>query len=420
MFKVPRRNSIKPGPNRAFSTSVKQFASWLVAVFLLVLSQGALAQERCEDLFDFTPIVSKQDTRQNTKTYYSYVHKYGKKAPDHITINHADGTTSKMKTPDEMRVQLDPTKALDMGTMGILGKVFDIKYHPQAKKNTAEVNEFFTKQELTKARERLEKSASEPTREFADLMKDLFQVEKVDGGFVTVKTDLGDRRHDDKAEWIRNLRSRFMTSYLLLANWSYRISGLEKNKALSNMNMMDEIHEIAVRDLRSFKLTLIYDEKVWNQQLRVLESQVNDYKAAQDAKTQKDLLSDLAQPTDPYLPLSGVSVTYSMIDATKPMEIKRYFKNDHEDPLSLMQLQDKNEFQVRHKMIYKMIESLPPGQELEIHAHTLVHARAYLKLGFHKAGTITNPQYPGVEIHLLKATREEALEKIALILSASK
>ena len=186
------------------------------------------------------------------------------------------------------------------------------------------------------------------------------------------------------------------------------------------MNMMDEIHEIGVRDLRSFKLTLIFDEKVWNQQLRVLENRVNEYQAAQDSIAQKELLNDLTSPTDPYLPLSGVAVTYSLVNRTLPMEIKRYFKNDHEDPLNLMQLQDKNEFQVRHKMIYKMIESLPEGQQLEIHAHTLVHARAYLKLGFHKAGTMVNPLYPGVEVHLLKATREEALTKIAAILGESK
>ena len=420
MIKVPLRNPIKPGPSPAGSTGVKQFASFLVAVFFLVLSPEVFAQSRCGDLFDVPLRVSERDTLLNTKAYYSYLHKYGKKAPDHITVTNSDGSTSKIKTPDAFREQLNPTKALDIGTMGILGKVFDLKHNPEGKRTTSQVNEFFYRQELTKARERLEKSAPKPSPEFEILMNDLLQVEKVEGGFVTVKMDLGDRRHDDKSELIRNLRSRFMTSYLLLANWSYRLSGLETNKALSNMNMMDEIHQIAVRDLRTFKLTLIFDEQVWNQQLRVLESRVNEYQAAYDPKMQQELLGEIASLMDPYLPLSGVAVTYSLIDRTQPMEIKRYFKNDHQDPLNLMRLQDKNEFQVRHKMIYKMIESLPEGQQLEIHAHTLVHARAYLKLGFHKAGTIMNPQYPGVEIHLLKATREEALAKIAAILDESK
>jgi hypothetical protein len=211
-----------------------------------------------------------------------------------------------------------------------------------------------------------------------------------------------------------------MTTYIHLVNWSYRISGLEKNKSLSSLNMMDEMAEIAALEGRAFVLNLIFDQKVWLQQLRVLETRVNEYTAAKDEKTRRGILENISQPTDPYFPLAGVAITYDMRAPSRPMEIKRYFKNDHEDPMQLMDLQDKNEFLIRHKMIYKIIEGLPPEQQLEIHAHTPIHARAYLKLGFHRAEIIENPKYPGVQVQLLKATREEALAKIGAILSEQK
>jgi hypothetical protein len=109
-------------------------------------------------------------------------------------------------------------------------------------------------------------------------------------------------------------------------------------------------------------------------------------------------------------------VAVKITDSKSPVELKRYFKNDLEDPLGITEVKQKNELKLRHSMLYKAIEALPEGQMVEIHAHTKAHVIAYAKLGFVDSGLIVNPKYPDIEIRLLKATREQALQHIKAIL----
>lgn len=322
-----------------------------------------------------------------------------------------------MNTPENFQHLINPQKNLDIAVMGVLGKVFDLKYDRQAGKVSAEVNEYYRQTEMTKAKDWLNKAKGSSFKEVAREMQKVFDISELPGGFIKLRVDTGSKVLQELSPLQRALKNRFMVMYLHLVNWSYRISGLEKNKSLSNFIMMDEVIVLA-KELRALQLNMVFDPVVWETHLRILEAKVDTYKSEKDPKRASDLLEEISQPNDPFLPMAGVAVSYNILNPRLPVEIKRYFKNDFEDPLNLINVSKKSEFLVRHQMIHRMISDLPPSQEIEIHAHSLVHARAYLKLGFRRSGTIANPQYPGVVVHLLKGQREEVLSKIESILDA--
>ena len=149
--------------------------------------------------------------------------------------------------------------------------------------------------------------------------------------------------------------------------------------------------------------------------MRILQMMWSRYRETNDPTGKSWHWSQMFEP-HPFLPFAGVAVAKSFRRIDAPVELKRYFKNENEDPFSLITVEKKDDFTLRHKLILSVLQNLPPGTKVQIHSHTPVHTIAYAKLGFTKIGPIKNPKYPDAHIDLLEATREHILEKITALL----
>ena len=391
---------------------VKQFTATVILLFAVT----SLGQSKCADMFKLTEDSSEINTQKNVKSYYSFAHTYGKKSPEKIDVTLHDGTIIKINTPENMKRLMDPVKNLDIATMGILGKVFNIKYNPVSRKMQEEADPFYQEKVLSETKKWISKIPNKNSSQFMSEVGKTIKVIKLDSGLINIRIETGQIGEKDVSPIEEAIKNKYSVMYIQLVNWSYRLSGLEKNKSLSSFVMFDEIAVLA-KNLRSLQLNMVFDPVVWDLQLRILEAQVIAYRNETDPLIAKELLNEISQPHTPLLPLAGVALSHHMINQSAPVEIKRYFKNDSQDPLGLTEVLPKNEFRIRHEMIYKTVESLQPHHEVEIHAHSLLHAKAYTKLGFKVSEQISNPLYPGVTVYLLKGQRESVLDKISLILS---
>ena len=391
---------------------VKQFTALVIFVFAVT----SFGQSQCVDLFKSAGDIFQLDTSSNIKSYYSFTHTYGKKRPEKFDVTLHDGTIIKVDIPDHMKQLMDPVKNLNIAVMGVLGKVFDIKYNANNKKVQADANYFYQEKVRSEIKNWIPKISDKVSPEFLKEVNKTVKIIKLDSGLINIRIETGQLGEKETSLIEDAIKNKYSTMYIQLVNWSYRLSGLEKNKSLSSFVMLDEIVVLA-KNLQSLQFNMIFNPVVWDLQLRILEAQVIAYRSETDPQISKELLNEISQPNLPLLPLAGVALAHHMINQSAPVEIKRYFKNDFQDPLGLTDVQPKNEFRIRHEMIYKMVENLKPHHEVEIHAHSLLHAKAYTKLGFKVSEQISNPLYPGVVIYLLKGQRETILDKISLILS---
>ncbi len=399
-----------------FGLGLGRYVKQFTAIVIMVSAVNSSGQSQCVDLFKSVGDKFALDTSRNVKSYYSFTHTYGKKKREKFDVTLNDGTTFKVDIPDHIKQLMDPVKNLNIAAMGVLGKVFDIKYNVNNKKMQADANSFYQEKVLSEIKNWIPKISDKVSPEFLNEVNKTVKIIKLDSGLINIRIETGQLGEKDLSPIEDAIKNKYSTMYIQLVNWSYRLSGLEKNKSLSSFVMFDEIIVLA-KNLRSLQFNMIFDPVVWDLQLRILEAQVIAYRSETDPQIAKELLNEISQPNLPLLPLAGVALAHHMIDQSAPVEIKRYFKNDFQDPLRLTDVKPKNEFRMRHEMIYKMVENLKPHHEVEIHAHSLLHAKAYTKLGFKVSEQISNPLYPGVVIYLLKGQRESILDKISLILS---
>lgn len=305
------------------------------------------------------------------------------------------------------------TKLWDIAAMGVLGEMFDLTFNAQNGRNIPIVNEFKTLEVRARTKKVLEESTALVTPKDLEIINRTVKITDLtsDTRLVSVKNYTVGNETPELEQAIKNY---FSLSYIRLVNWVYRLSNLEKNDPISSAVMMDEVAEYAVQRI-GFEFNLIYDNKILKKHLQIIAKVINEYESTTDFLKRQNALRKL-EIEIPLMPTSGVTVAVKITDPKYPAEIKRYFKNDHEDPLGIMVVKQKNEFKLRHAMISKVIEMLPLEHLVEIHAHTKAHVKAYAKLGFVDTGLINNPKYPDAKIHLLRATREQVLEHIKTIL----
>jgi hypothetical protein len=303
--------------------------------------------------------------------------------------------------------------------MGLLGVLYDLVPDATTGKITAQENPKHFKETRKYLKKRLATAQPEPSKQFVADIESFFKAKKLSSGLVMITFS------PDQAAQLDILThrayglmvNRFFETYENLVGFSYRLAGLEENALSSSVQMMVETKVLREIEKRNMTYQLAFDPNVWMNLLRTLE---NDFRTVEQkpmgSKANHDATWRIIDGNEPLYPVAGVALSSSKKNPTAPIEIKRYFKNEFEDPLGMVGVSEKNDFRDRHEMLYEVFKALPAGQALEIHAHSVVHARAYIKLGFKKTEVLENPLYPGVAVYLLKATREEVMEKIQAIL----
>lgn len=304
-------------------------------------------------------------------------------------------------------------KQWDIATMGVLSELYDLKQNPKNGRSFPEADLIAKPIVEARTKKLLSESDVEVTNKHLEIIDRTVKIESLteDTVLVSLKNFMIGKEHAELESAIKNY---FSLTYIKTVNWVYRLYNLEKNETMSSMVMMDEVSYYAAQ-LIGFEFNLIYDKKVIEKHLKVIAKVIEEYEAASGADAKAQALRRL-QIEMPLMPIGGVTVVSKIVNPNAPVELKRYFKSEIEDPLGLADVKPKDEFKLRHAMLYKAIERLPIGQQVEIHAHTRAHVIAYAKLGFVDTGRIVNPKYPEVEVRLLKANREVALAHIKAIL----
>lgn len=306
-------------------------------------------------------------------------------------------------------------KMWDTTMMGIMGEMYNLTTGSQNDRNIPEINEALKIGIDIRTKKIIAEETTPVTSQHLQIINRTVKISSLTGDtkLVTVKNySVG----NNIPELERAIRIYFSSSYLKLVNWVYRLSNLEKDNPASSATMMDEVAVYALQK-KGFEFNLIYDNRILDIHLQRIAYIINEYEATTDILKRANALKKL-EVEIPLMPIAGVSVAFSIADTNTPVELKRYFKHEPEDPLNFADVKQKNEFKLRHLMLYRIIEELPAGKVIEIHAHTKAHIIAYAKLGFIDAGLITNLKYPDIKIHLLKATREQALLHIKSILDS--
>lgn len=344
----------------------------------LLWGLNSYADNKCKDLFSEATVAYHIDDKVNVKAYVA--------------------NTTKVTN-----------KQWDIATMGVLAELYDMHQNPKNGRNFPEVNQSGKSSVEVRTKALLSESDIEVTSKHLDIINRTVKIESLTDHtvLVSLKNFMVGKEHPELESAIKNY---FSLTYIKLVNWVYRLYNLEKNETMSSMVMMDEVSYYAA-NLVGFEFNLIYDKRVIEKHLQVIAKVIEDYNSTDDISVKEQVLRRF-QVEIPLMPIGGVTVASNIVNPRGPVELKRYFKNEIEDPLNLVDVKSKDEFRLRHAMLYKAIERLSNGQQIEIHAHTKAHVIAYAKLGFVDSGKIVNPKYPEVEVRLLKATREEALAHI--------
>lgn len=234
---------------------------------------------------------------------------------------------------------------------------------------------------------------------------------------ISVSSNRGNINKNDSIEILfeKKISHRYLDLYAKIANFVYELQGLEPKHPITGVRMSRENLEILKKgsDVEHY---LLFDQKVWETHLRFLQKIWNQLVDFNDKSALIELFS--ADPT--VLPFAGVTTVRSKDSYGDFFEIKRYWKNQIEDPYNILELSTKNDFILRHKLIYSVIYDLPAQSRLRIRSHSSVHTKAYRRLGFIKTKAFIDEQYPDVHVDLLESTRELALEKISKVLGDSK
>jgi|GEM_PF-5108252 hypothetical protein len=304
--------------------------------------------------------------------------------------------------------------------MGMLGIVYELKFDA----NTGKVAVLPNKSEISSQRRsmkaRLSRVAAKPSPEFVREIEKRFEVKNLSSGLIMVRFRPDSLYELDlmKERGYALFLNRLFKTYENVVGFTYRVAGLESNALSSSVQMMVETKILQQVEKRDMIYQMTFDPQVWNKLLVLMEKEIRQVQEnSPRLKATQDATEKIINVMEPLYPVAGVALSVSRKDPSAPVEIKRYFKNDYEDPLGLVSLLEKNDFRDRHEMLYETFKALPAGQKLEIHAHSIVHARAYMKLGFERISITENPLYPGVQVHELRGTREQVLEKIGSILT---
>lgn len=307
---------------------------------------------------------------------------------------------------------------LDRDLLGPLGEIYDLSTDLSSNKvEKVEVLERKIKLK-DKSQEAIRRARNSiiTAKEVSELLAKVLNVENLDDQTVLIRFKNWRVEDGIESKLERAIRHRMMSLYVEMANWTYRLSGLEKNETSISMTMLDEM-AMYLKSGKGFTFFLSFDKSIWEKIILTLRDPIALFKSAQSAELKDLVLASLAKSDMPLLPFAGLFIATDMFRENTPSELKRYFSNKDEDPLNLADPASKDEFILRHRMIYRAVEHMPKGAPLEIHAHTLVHARAYKKLGFKQSKIIRNEKYPEVQIYLLEAKREDVLEKIDSLLN---
>lgn len=408
--------------NSLFNTSVNHFLASLVFA-LLVSTNSAHAHKSCYALFNETPKI-KTDVFE--KSFSENRKKHEKHVDDIINDPKFDLVSPAFKA--ELKDRLDYDYIYDKGLLGPLGKLFDLKTNPATQKIEITKNKYDYQTIAESNKALIERIKLIDNRKYDQVFESSLLIENLTDNTVLVQ--LSSRYKHDRTELNSAVSAYFQNMYYKMVNWKYRSSGLMENETKSSLLMMDDV-SVYAKEEKYFDFSLVFDKKVWETQKSILTERIDLYHRAETDLQKNIELNKINDPTDPFMPMAGIaqavhswfSVTpemykhFGLTPVKHPVELKRYFKNEMEDPLNLLSLDPrKDEFLIRNKMIYKTVERLPVGTALEIHAHTDHHVDAYAKWGFVNSGLIKSEKFKDAKVHLLEASREEMLLKLKAII----
>jgi hypothetical protein len=370
--------------------------------------QVSWAQKTCASVYNTF------DSAANRRGFYNYIEKTGYKAPDTVTVKDSNGNTFAIPIPEHLKNFLHPAKQLNIASMGVLGDIFDLVPSPATGKTVFQQNAWRTHEVKTRTEELLKKAPETVPVSVMDLVRNSVDVRELTDQTVLVTAKLVSQKFLTGLP--QAILHRFQKVGLSSVTFVYRQSGLEPNEPLTGFTMLDETVEI-IKNQRGFSFHLLYDKAVWEMELKAIAARVQQFENAKSDEEKSSVISSMNQLSEPFLPFSGIVTTEWPFPGAKPVELKRYFSNELEDPLHFTVTSPKNEFKLRHQMLYKVIEEMPPKTTMEVHAHTVAHKRAYTKLGLKVIKEEINPLYPDVTVYVLAGLREDMLEALSAILN---
>ena len=405
--------------------AVKQFtAAFVFAV--VALQSTAYADRSCMELFVESPNLK---TNVFEKSYSDY-----KKENEKRFSQMADDTKPLLNvmSKEEIKDKFDIDKIYDRSLLGPLGQLFDLKTDAKTKQVIIEKNKFDFKQIEESNKALIEKINHIDNKKYDKIFESIMEIENLTDNTVLLQVSSIGKNGQTNLE--SAVKHYFQSMYYKMVNWKYRVSGLMDNRTVSSLLLMDDV-SVYANENKFFDFALVFDKKVWEVQKSILTDKIDQYYKAETDLQKNIEINKINDPTEPFMPMAGMAqAKHAWIKVTPeayalmglkpvkyPVELKRYFKNDMEDPLGLLNINTKeNEFLIRNKMIYKIIEKLPEGTPLEIHAHTSDHVTAYAKWGFVDVGLIESEKFKDMKVHLLTASREEMLLKIKAIIDKNR
>jgi hypothetical protein len=368
------------------------------------LPEGA----RCADIFAGASVdlLPDLDTSRIERGIMSVVDLYRKQKDTGLVDGFLLGEPHQFSlSPEQRRSLPDADDAVSSSLMAPLGQIFSLQHDPGAKtarvvKKEVEFNRL--KADTERLLTRLPK---EVDPDFKALLHSTLDVRTLPSGEVMVNFSTVHRTSlDERAGPLRQLMTNY---YVGLVAWVYRWSGLEPNHVLTNARMLDEIAVYAKKGY-GFHFHLIFDANIWRVQERVLQDFWLRHRQS-DAVNFNQLVA--------LLPFAGCVTTDPILDPSKPIEFKRYFRNPYEDPFDLVGTQKKEEMALRTRMLMRIVADLSPGAVIEAHAHEAGLAKLYKRFGMQEIGTTTNEKFPDVKVTVLRGTREALLARGAELLA---
>ncbi len=305
-----------------------------------------------------------------------------------------------------------PKQAFDIATMGLFAEVMRLE---TASDGTVSAHPVLAKIEAAKKRyaEKMQSVTNAEQIEALNLLAKAIPHLHADQESVVIRASLV--RMGEKNEIETALLHRYQLMGFKVADFIYRLSGLEKDEVMTGATMMDESVSI-LKQRRGYNIHLAFDTQIWMQEGKLVASYLKRLRSAQAEDERQAVLQELASGVSPFQPYSGVVTTDVFYSQAKPTEIKRYVRNPYEDLLGLTNPLQKDENKVRIQMLYQVISTLDDRVSLEVHAHQLKHVRYYTRLGFAKTSEIHDPLYPDATVHVLTGSKQSVLQKLKEIL----
>lgn len=378
---------------------LRSLTSVLFILAVLTANRESFAQNACVELFNTRSAetgTTYTDRNERSIMHWLEVNRRQKETGEVVVESLGRKYISKMS--EEQRARLpDPEVLFSAQIMKPLGKLFRLEWDPSRRRvieipDPAEIE----RQKAFYAKELAELS-TEIAPEFRTLLKKVLKIEEISPDATMISINPVIQIWADPRE--QALAHRMMNYYINTVSYIYRFSELEPNQVRTNAKMLDEIAMYGERG-QYFNFHLLFDKATWSIQERYLQKYYLDLAKA-DFEDHWEF--------QPFLPFAGVVTTETFTGPRKPVEIKRYFRNHHEDPLQLAHTREKDELRHRILMLRAAINDLAPQSEIEVHAHQESQMRLYVRMGLSVTETIENPKYPGVKVYVLRGQREKLL-----------